>query len=121
MKRARPLSVAILSLAVVLGGCMSVRPMRLPSAQNPDYVLRIPPGRKVVAEMNDGTVLKFELVSMDREILVGEDVRVPIADIRNLSVERGSAARTISLAVVGGAILWVIVWNYIVSSSPTGT
>jgi hypothetical protein len=122
MNRARPMLIGILALVMSLGGCMTVRPVRLPSAENPDYALRkIPPGRRIVAVTNDGVVHKFELVSMDHETLVGKEVRVKIADLRELSVERASAWRTISLVVLGGVILRVIVWKQIVSSSPSGT
>ena len=102
-------------------GCMSVRPVHLPSPDKPDYVLRIKPGRKVVATLQDGTVKSFELVSMDQETLVGKDVRVPIADIKELKVERLNQGRTWTAATVGGVILGFAALILAVSQSSTGT
>ena len=50
----------------------------------------------------DGEKLKFDVVRIDADALIGKDARVALEDIAALGVEETDAARTVGGSVIAG-------------------
>jgi hypothetical protein len=95
----------VICLSLLFSGCTSTR-FHSPS-QGANLSAEIRVGDKVDCRMNDGTQKVFTVTAVEPAALVGESVRVPVADISSIEVTRLDGTKTIKETgkVVGGVVL----------------
>lgn len=103
------LGIAIaICLSLLFSGCTSTR-FHSPS-QGANLAAEVRVGDQINCRLTDGTQKAFTVIAMEPATLVGESVRVPVADISTIEVTRFDGKRTIKETgkvvgnVVGGVV-----------------
>lgn len=101
-------AVASLSVAAFLAtGCTSLQPVPMAQAQQGSARPNVEVGESVVVTKKDGAKEKFKVSAVNDDALVGQNVRVPYADIASLQVERSDGSHTKAI-LIGAAIVGAI-------------
>lgn len=100
------LAIALtVGLSLFLSGCMSTYSHSPAQGANLPQEVRV--GDRVECKLQDGTQKSFTVTAVEPTALVGESVRLPIADISSLEVTRFDGVKTVKSVgkVVGGAVV----------------
>ena len=103
-------TAAVAAIALLLGGCTSLKPVELPPEQLRDQVRRgqiVRPGERVSLTTDSGATHVFDVLEVTDSAVCGDAVRVPVDSIVSVRTPQADPART-ALAV-GGALLAVYV------------
>jgi hypothetical protein len=100
--RARRLLAGILSITVLLTGCMTMRPVELSPGEG--LTGKVAPNDIVRVWTRDGRTLDLHVTAVEPDALVGKEQRVPIKDIARLERQRVNWTVT-TLIIVGVAAL----------------
>jgi hypothetical protein len=104
-------------LSVSLVACTTARPLQFDSPAQLSEQVR--PGDTVKIATYDGRKLKFEVTQVTDEAVVGEDVTVPLSEIRTIEKVEFSRSKTTIfglsttavLLVVGGLIALIVAFS----------
>lgn len=105
----RPLAARAIALVVSLGmlfsGCTSTR-FHTPSSGT-SLTAEVRVGDRVNCRMNDGTQKTLTVTAVEPATLVGENIRVPVAEVSSIEITRFDGKKTIteSFKLVGGVVL----------------
>ncbi len=102
------------SCAVLLGvaaflatGCTSLQAVPLAQSSQGSARPNVEVGESVVVTKKDGAKQKFKVSAVNDDALVGQNVRVPYADMASLQVERSDGSHTKAI-LIGAAIVGAI-------------
>jgi hypothetical protein len=106
----------LISICLAGTGCTTTRTLPRPQAASDAKSTGLEPGDKVVVTLTSGDVRTFRVTAIEPDALVGENTRVPFADIEKLQRKKISALKT-SGAVVGVLAVAFGLWvNHIIQS-----
>lgn len=94
----RPLLAAIGLICAVSSGCTTSQIVRQPQAATVATLVK--PGDTIDCTLRGGTDLKFKVVRVEPDTLIGARQQVRVQDLTYLKITRFSAGKTV-LAVVG--------------------
>ena len=101
-------AVTSLSVAAFLAtGCTSLQTVPVAQTQQGSVRPNVEVGESVVVTKKDGAKQKFKVSAVNDDALVGQNVRVPYADIASLQVERSDGSHTKAI-LIGAAIVGAI-------------
>ena len=98
--------VVMLVFAVMLGGCMSLKPVNLPGEEVREQVRAgkvVRPGQQVSITTEDGRTQKFEVKQVTDRAIQGNGANVSIDSIVSVRTRRIDGTRS-ALAVVGAVV-----------------
>jgi hypothetical protein len=87
--------VAIGLICLLAGGCTSTQALARPVPAQ--AIALVKPGDQVDCTLRNGTDLKFKVVRVEADVLVGDKQRVSVHDLTYLKVKRFSAGKTLLL------------------------
>jgi hypothetical protein len=95
----------LICLSLLWTGCTSTRFQS--AAQGANVAAEVRVGDRVECKLQDGSKQGFVVKTVEAGALVGESIRVPIADIASLEITRFDGKKTMVEAgkVVGGVVL----------------
>ena len=95
----------VVCLSCLFSGCTSTQFRSAAQGANLPAEVRV--GDQVNCQMSDGTQKAFVVTAVEPATLVGENLRVPIADIQSIEVTRFDGTKTIkeTAKFVGGVVL----------------
>ena len=103
-------TAAITALALLLGGCTSLKPVELPPEEVRSQVRNgqiVRAGERVSLTTQDGTTHVFEVLEVTDRVVRGAAIDVPIDSIVSVRTTQADPMRTV--LAVGGALAAVYV------------
>jgi hypothetical protein len=102
---ARILIIAVTSLAILLTGCQTMKPVDLATDQPITAILA--PKDFIRVWTKDGRIIEMRLSAVETDALVSGEQRLPIKDIERIERRGFSATRT-TLLVLGTGVVVVL-------------
>ncbi len=105
-------TAAVAAIALLLGGCTSLKPVESPPEELREQVRNgqiVRPGERVSLTTDDGATHVFDVLEVTDSAVRGDAVSIPVDSIVSVRTQRADPARTALAAGGALAIVYILV------------